>query len=63
MLYFSSLLTTPEYTSDSSRLFEALSANGENFKLIENTKDILIRAEKPFLCAQNAAAFKTEIAG
>lgn len=47
MIYFSSSLKKTEYRNDADALFEALSANGEDFKLIENTKDIWLRDFMP----------------
>ena len=47
MIYFSTLLNQPEYLADAARLFTALTANGEAFSIIENTRDIWIRDFMP----------------
>ena len=47
MIYFSTLLQKPKHRADAERLFYALSANGERFKLVENTKDIWLRDFMP----------------
>ena len=47
MVYFSALLKQPKYRADAERLFSALTANGEAFSLIKNTRDIWIRDFMP----------------
>ena len=47
MIYFSTLLNQPAYRVDAARLFTALTANGEAFSIIENTRDIWIRDFMP----------------
>ena len=48
MIYLSSLLKTdPTYTPASERLFAALTANGVDFRLLDNTRDIWLRDFMP----------------
>lgn len=48
MLYFSSLLTLiPKYKPSAQLLFSALEEHGEDYALIENTKDIWVRDYMP----------------
>ena len=47
MIYFSTLLNQPKYRADAERLFDALTANGEAYSLIENTQDIWMRDFMP----------------
>ena len=47
MIYFSTLLNKPEYHADAERLFATLTANGEAFSLIENTREIWMRDFMP----------------
>lgn len=48
MLYFSSLLTAiPRYQPAAQALFSALEEHGEEYALIENTKDIWVRDYMP----------------
>ena len=47
MIYFSTLLKQPKYYSDAERLFATLTANGEAYSLIENTRDVWVRDFMP----------------
>lgn len=47
MIYFSKQLNSLKYRADAERLFNALTANGEDFSLIKNTRDIWIRDFMP----------------
>ena len=47
MIYFSTLLNQPKYRADAERLFDALTANGEAYSLIENTREIWMRDFMP----------------
>ncbi len=48
MLYFSSLLTsTPAYTAEARRLFNALDKQGVEYRLLDRTKDIWLRDFMP----------------
>ena len=47
MVYFSALLKQPKYRADAERLFSALTASGEAFNLIENTREIWMRDFMP----------------
>lgn len=47
MLYFSSLLRSPEYQPAAKNLFAALEAHGVKYDLLSNTKDIWLRDFMP----------------
>lgn len=47
MLYFSSLLRSPEYQPAAENLFTALEANGVKYDLLPNTRDIWMRDFMP----------------
>ena len=47
MIYFSKLLKQAKYYTDAERLFAALTASGEAYSLIENTREIWMRDFMP----------------
>ncbi len=54
MLYFSSLLRSPEYQSAAENLFSVLKANGVKYDLLPNTRDIWLRDFMPVQCRDDS---------